>query len=99
MLEAVIKDEIVGETDNFVERQQDGDGGPGRSGQRSDPTNFLTLFEHKIREQEKLSEAETAAITAFLSLNVSEFKARAIRWGLEKARERVHGGGHRGRRR
>ena len=84
VLEAVIKDEIVDETDNFVDVNKMETAVRGRSGQRSDPTNFLTLFEHKIREQEKLSEAETAAITAFLSLNVSEFKKLARFGGVLK---------------
>ena len=49
----------------------------GRGPRVADPTNFLTLFEHKIRDQTKLSDSETNAIVAFLSLNVAEFKKLA----------------------
>ena len=85
VLEAVIKDEIVDETDNFIDvnKMETAVRGRGASS-RSDPTNFLTLFEHKIRDQTKLSEAETAAITAFLSLNVPEFKKMARFGGVLK---------------
>lgn len=85
VLEAVIKDEIVDETDNFIDvnKRETAVRGRGASS-RSDPTNFLTLFEHKIRDQSKLSEAETAAITAFLSLNVPEFKKMARFGGVLK---------------
>jgi len=78
VLEAVIKDEIVDETDNFIDVNKTETLVRGRGvDHRPDPTNFLTLFEHKIRGQTKLSDAETAAITAFLSLNVGEFKKLA----------------------
>jgi metal transporter CNNM len=85
VLEAVIKDEIVDETDNFIDvnKMETAVRGRGASS-RSDPTNFLTLFEHRIRDQTKLSEAETAAITAFLSLNVPEFKKMARFGGVLK---------------
>jgi metal transporter CNNM len=49
-IEAVIKDEIVDETDNFVEVNKTETTvvrGRGAS-HRPDPTNFLTLFEHKV---------------------------------------------------
>ena len=85
VLEAVIKDEIVDETDNFVDVNKTETLVRGRGGsQRPDPTNFLTLFEHKIRNQTKLSDAETAAIIAFLSLNVPEFKKLARFGGVLK---------------
>lgn len=79
VLEAVIKDEIVDETDNYIDVNKAETMVRGRAGpyRRPDPTNFLTLFEHKIRDQTKLSDAETNAITAFLSLNVPEFKKLA----------------------
>lgn len=78
VLEAVIKDEIVDETDNFVDVNKTETVVRGRgASHRPDPTNFLTLFEHKIRDHMKLSEAETNAIVAFLSLNVAEFKKLA----------------------
>ena len=78
VLEAVIKDEIVDETDNFIDVNKTETLVRGRGvNHRPDPTNFLTLFEHKIRGQTKLSDAETAAITSFLSLNVGEFKKLA----------------------
>ena len=85
VLEAVIKDEIVDETDNFVDVNKIETVVRGRgTNQRPDPTNFLTLFEHKIRDYTKLSESETAAITAFLSLNVAEFKKMARFGGVLK---------------
>ena len=85
VLEAVIKDEIVDETDNFVDVNKTETVVRGRgNNQRPDPTNFLTLFEHKIRDYTKLSESETAAITAFLSLNVAEFKKLARFGGVLK---------------
>ena len=85
VLEAVIKDEIVDETDNFVDVNKTETRVRGRGGShRPDSTNFLTLFEHKIRNQTKLSDAETAAIIAFLSLNVPEFKKLARYGGVLK---------------
>ena len=77
VLEAVIKDEIVDETDNYVDVNKQDTAVRGRGPRVADPTNFLTLFEHKIRDQTKLSDAETNAIVAFLSLNVTEFKKLA----------------------
>ena len=77
VLEAVIKDEIVDETDNYVDVNNALTSVRGRGPRVADPTNFLTLFEHKIRDQTKLSESETNAIVAFLSLNVAEFKKLA----------------------
>jgi metal transporter CNNM len=77
VLEAVIKDEIVDETDNYVDVNNALTSVRGRGPRVADPTNFLTLFEHKIRDQAKLSESETNAIVAFLSLNVAEFKKLA----------------------
>eukprot|EP00227_Mantoniella_beaufortii_P011748 CAMPEP_0197579642 /NCGR_PEP_ID=MMETSP1326-20131121/3606_1 /TAXON_ID=1155430 /ORGANISM="Genus nov. species nov., Strain RCC2288" /LENGTH=829 /DNA_ID=CAMNT_0043143169 /DNA_START=215 /DNA_END=2704 /DNA_ORIENTATION=- len=86
VIEAVIKDEIVDETDNYIDvnKRETAVIGRGGGARRPDPTNFLTLFEHKIREKTKLSEAETAAITAFLSLNVTEFKKLARFGGVLK---------------
>ena len=90
VLEAVIKDEIVDETDNFVDVNKIETLVRGRgANHRPDPTNFLTLFEHKIRDHMKLSEAETNAITAFLSLNVAEFKKLARFGGVLKKLIRV----------
>ena len=77
VLEAVIKDEIVDETDNYVDVNNALTSVRGRGPRVADPTNFLTLFEHKIRDQTKLSDSETNAIVAFLSLNVAEFKKLA----------------------
>jgi hypothetical protein len=82
-IEAVIKDEIVDETDNYVDVNKAETAVVGRSS-RPDPTNFLTLFEHKIRDQTKLSDAETSAIMAYLSLNVAEFKKLARFGGVLK---------------
>ena len=59
----------------------------------ADPTNFLTLFEHKIRDQAKLSESETNAIVAFLSLNVAEFKKLARFGGVAETHRRWAPGG------
>jgi len=90
VIEAVIKDEIVDETDNYVDVNRTETavsalgGANKRFGRRPDPTNFLTLFEHKIREHTKLSSAEVSAITAFLSLNVAEFKKLARFGGVLK---------------
>mmetsp|Transcript_44265 Transcript_44265/g.71035 ORF Transcript_44265/g.71035 Transcript_44265/m.71035 type:complete len:721 (-) Transcript_44265:233-2395(-) len=85
VLEAVIKDEIVDESDNFVDVNKAETMVQGRwGGHRPDPTNFLTLFEHKIRDQTKLSDAEINAIVAFLSLNVAEFKKLARFGGVLK---------------
>ena len=78
VIEALIKDEILDETDNYVnvndtstlvERAVNFRG--------ADPTKFMSLFEHKIHEEEKLSKNEVSAIVAFLSSNVPEFKQLA----------------------
>ena len=80
-----LRTKIVDETDNFVDVNKTETRVRGRGGShRPDSTNFLTLFEHKIRNQTKLSDAETAAIIAFLSLNVPEFKKLARYGGVLK---------------
>ena len=48
-----------------------------------DPASFLNLFEHKLRQQRKLSPQEVSAVVAFLSMNVDEL---AELRGSEQAR-------------
>ena len=75
VIEALIKDEIVDETDNLIDVNEPTSIVEKRVSFRgADPTKFMSLFEHKIHEEEKLGENEVSAIVAFLSTNVPEFK-------------------------
>lgn len=73
VLEEVIQDEIIDETDNFENNEHSIPvvRRPGRD--RPDVSAYLALFEHKIREQNKLSAAEVQAVSAFLLTAVPEF--------------------------
>ena len=75
MLEALIKDEIIDETDNLIDVNEPTSIVERRVTFRgADPTKFMSVFEHKMNEEEKLGENEVSAIVAFLSSNVAEFK-------------------------
>ena len=75
VIEALIKDEIVDETDNLIDVNDMSSVVERRVAFRgADPTKFMSMFEHKIHEEEKLSENEISAIAAFLSTQVPEFK-------------------------
>ena len=75
VLEALLKDEIVDETDTLVDVNEPTSVIERRVGHRgADPTKFLSLFEHKLNEDLKLGENEVSAIQAFLSSNVPEFE-------------------------
>lgn len=77
VIEAVIKDEIIDETDNYIDVNDAQSRVKWRgSARRPNPTNFMKLFEHKHFEgyERKLSPSEINAIVAFLSVNVPEFK-------------------------
>ncbi|CAL8467383.1 g6920 [Coccomyxa elongata] len=73
VLEEVIQDEIIDETDNFESNEHSVPvvRRPGRD--RPDVSAYLALFEHKIRDQNKLSPAEVQAVSAFLLTAVPEF--------------------------
>jgi metal transporter CNNM len=78
VIEALIKDEILDESDNFVDVNDTSTLIEKRVSFRgADPTKFMSLFEHKIHEEGKLSKNEVSAILAFLSSNVPEFKKLA----------------------
>ena len=75
VLEALIKDEIIDETDNLIDVNEPTSIVERRVTFRgADPTKFMSVFEHKMNEEEKLGENEVSAIVAFLSSNVAEFK-------------------------
>ena len=77
VIEAVIKDEIVDETDNYIDVNDTQSRVKSRgNARRPNPTNFMKLFEHKHLEgyEKRLSPSEINAIVAFLSVNVPEFK-------------------------
>ena len=73
MLEEVIQDEIIDETDTFESNEHDVPvvRRPGRD--RPDVSSYLALFEHKIRDQNRLSPPEVQAVSAFLLTAVPEF--------------------------
>ena len=73
MLEEVIQDEIIDETDTFESNDQNVPvvRRPGRD--RPDVSSYLALFEHKIRDQNRLSTSEVQAVSAFLLTAVPEF--------------------------
>ena len=77
VIEAVIKDEIIDETDNYIDVNDTQSRVKSRgNARRPNPTNFMKLFEHKHLEgyEKRLSPSEINAIVAFLSVNVPEFK-------------------------
>ena len=57
---------------------------PGRD--RPDVSAYLALFEHKIRDSNKLSPSETQAVAAFLPTAVPEFAIFASKDAVLKAR-------------
>ena len=59
---------------------------PGRD--RPDVSAFLALFEHKIRDQSRLSLPEVQAIAAYLSTSVPEFSVFSHADAVLKARAR-----------
>ena len=73
MLEEVIQDEIIDETDTFESNEHSVPvvRRPGRD--RPDVSSYLALFEHKIRDQNRLSPSEVQAVSAFLLTAVPEF--------------------------
>lgn len=71
VLEEVIKDEIMDETDVA---EAEARGRRGAHANRADISKYLSVFSHKIREQNRLSPQEVDAIAAFLSVTISEFK-------------------------
>ena len=73
VLEEVINAEIVDEHDNFVSNSQ----GSARVVHHvdRDPSKYLSLFSHKIREASKLSTHEVNAVAAYTTANVPEFIA------------------------
>jgi len=73
VLEEVIQEEIIDETDNFVDVNAPGTAVIRRR-QRRDLTQFMSLFEHKLKRQTRLSPPEIDAIAAYLSTNITIFK-------------------------
>ena len=73
VLEEVIQDEIIDETDTFESNEHSVPvvRRPGRD--RPDVSSYLALFEHKIRDQNRLSPSEVQAVSAFLLTAVPEF--------------------------
>lgn len=73
VLEEVIQDEIIDETDTFESNEHSVPvvRRPGRD--RPDVSSYLALFEHKIRDQNRLSPPEVQAVSAFLLTAVPEF--------------------------
>jgi hypothetical protein len=73
VLEEVIQDEIIDETDTFETNEHSVPvvRRPGRD--RPDVSAYLALFEHKIRDQNRLSPSEVQAVSAFLLTAVPEF--------------------------
>ncbi len=57
---------------------------PGRD--RPDVSAYLALFEHKIRDSNKLSPSEAQAVAAFLCTAVPEFAVFASKDAVLKAR-------------
>lgn len=96
VLEALLKDEIVDETDNLVDVNEPSSIVERRVGHRgADPTKFLSVFEHKMVEDLKLGENEVSAIQAFLSSNVPEFATlgkypKVLRKLIETAKVEEH---------
>mmetsp|Transcript_32193 Transcript_32193/g.44661 ORF Transcript_32193/g.44661 Transcript_32193/m.44661 type:complete len:778 (-) Transcript_32193:255-2588(-) len=74
VLEEVIQEEIVDETDNYVDVNES-TAVVGRRGHRRDLSQFMALFEHKLRKQSRLSTQEINAIAAYLTTNVKVFSA------------------------
>ena len=77
VLEEVIQDEIIDETDTFETNEHSVPvvRRPGRD--RPDVSAYLALFEHKLRDQNKLSPSEVQAVSAFLLTAVPEFSVFA----------------------
>ena len=73
VLEEVIQDEIIDETATFESNDQNVPvvRRPGRD--RPDVSSYLALFEHKIRDQNRLSPSEVQAVSAFLLTAIPEF--------------------------
>ncbi|CAD7699841.1 unnamed protein product [Ostreobium quekettii] len=71
VIEEVLQDEIIDETDNLEMAGTGGIGEQGRKGS-SATSEFLQFFDHKLHG-EKLSQQEVKAITSFLISNEEEF--------------------------
>ena len=72
VLEEVIKAEIVDETDNYESNLHD------KKVSKYNKRNvhrFFNLFSHRIRDQSQLTDVEFKAVSAYLTLNVPEFKS------------------------
>eukprot|EP01026_Neomeris_dumetosa_P005709 TRINITY_DN11688_c0_g2_i1.p2 TRINITY_DN11688_c0_g2~~TRINITY_DN11688_c0_g2_i1.p2 ORF type:complete len:448 (+),score=35.26 TRINITY_DN11688_c0_g2_i1:2-1345(+) len=72
VLEEVIQQEIIDESDVFISNESQNRVKHGR--ERPDISAFMTLFDHRIRDSTCLSCQEVQAICAFLIANVKEFK-------------------------
>ena len=77
VLEAVIKDEIVDETDNYVDVNNALTSVRGRGPRVADPDQLPDAVRAQDPRPGQAQESETNAIVAFLSLNVAEFKKLA----------------------
>eukprot|EP00899_Mesostigma_viride_P005791 jgi/Mesvir1/15212/Mv06442-RA.2 len=73
VIEEMIQDEIVDETDNYVDMNE-----PGkrikRNRKENDIAGFLKILEHKRLMRDVLTSQEIQAIATFLGVNVAEFK-------------------------
>lgn len=70
VLEEVINNEITDESDQYVSNDQR------ERIMRDRPTDkFLTLFNHKIQERQKLTQEEVQAVIAYLPAYVPEFQS------------------------
>lgn len=72
VLEELIKSEIVDETDNYV--SNDHHQAIKRDNHRPDVTEFLKLFDHKLRNNTALCPEELVAVTTYLKASVEEFR-------------------------
>lgn len=72
VLEELIKSEIVDETDNFV--SNDHHQAIKRDNHRPAVTEFLKLFDHKLRNNAALSPEELLAVSMYLKASVEEFR-------------------------
>ncbi len=70
VIEEIINDEIVDESDRYLDNTQRQR--PNRT-DRSDGTDFLKLFGHKLRKHKRLSREEISAVCAFLKAMMPEF--------------------------
>jgi len=93
----VIQDEIVDETDLYVDMNKAHDAldktNRTTRRHRPDPAEWMHMFGHKLKEQSKLSTTEELAIVAYLTMNVPEFKpfagAQGVLRGLVRRAELI----------